>query len=296
MHCTRGLDGRQVVNAAWCASDLKRPPLGQRLTTWLADGRPPLAVIVEPRAEILDRWSLPDSPAGALQYVRLLAEAAHGLVALFKIQPAAFERFGPAGWAAIQQAVSVLRGPANGVVVDTKRTDHAPVLRELLRTFVGERSHYAADGLTLLPYLGLPEIIDALPVVAERGGLVFVIARTGNRGAAAVQEARVTAADDATVAAAVVDGVTAQHQATAGVVGLVLGGDLERTARLVECSKGLVILPGWGRPGVDTAAMRRTRDLAPGRVLVSVGSRLSAEGPRTTDLREYLQRQAEALR
>jgi orotidine-5'-phosphate decarboxylase len=280
------------VIADGCAPEVQLPPLAQRLSTWLANGRPPLAVIVEPRAEVLRWWSLPDSVAGALHYVRVLSDASYGFVALYKIQPASFERFGPGGWAALQRAICILRGSGAGVVIDTKRTDHAPVLRELISTFIGPRSHYAADGLTVLPYLGVPEILDALPAVRDRGGLLLVIARTGNRGAEVVQGARVGAVD---VAATVVDAVAAHSRTTPGLLGVVLGGDQKRARELVPRSSGIVVLPGWGRPGVDTTEMRRTRDLAPERVLVSMGSKFVAEGPHTAGLRAYLKRAAAAL-
>lgn len=265
----------------------------EMLTRWLGDGKPPIAVIVEPGTHVLQRWALPQSPVGILQYVSILAESMVGLVAMAKIQPAVFERHGIDGWFALKHAIRVLRDHGIAVVIDTKRSDHSPILNELVNTYLGDASVYGANGITLLPYLGVDEILAAAPTARNRGGLVMVIARTSNPGAALIQDAH--AVSGSSVAAAVVQEIARHNAASDDRVALVIGGDHETAGDLIRGFNDIVVLPGWGRPGVDTAAVARTRAAAPDRTFVSMGSRFTSEGPHVPDLRSYLTRQADLL-
>ncbi|MCU1640748.1 MAG: orotidine 5-phosphate decarboxylase [Nocardia sp.] len=256
--------------------------LNTRLREWLSNGRPPIALILEPNRSALLHCGLPDTPLGALTLTGRVVAAARDLVPLIKIQPAAFERFGPEGWSACQEAIALIRAAEIGVLLDFKRADHAPVLTSLIATYTGPYSAYGADGLTLLPYLGLGEIDRAAEELAVHGGLLLVIAMTSNPGAELVQRA---VSEGVPVAEAVVRSLP-DHDG----VGCVLGGSPQLAACLIESTDRLVVLPGWGRPGVDCAELLGARGAATDRVLFSIGSRLLADPAR---MREFLAEQAE---
>jgi orotidine-5'-phosphate decarboxylase len=258
--------------------------LDARLRGWLAARRPPVALILEPGATALARCGHPDTPAGALALTERILEAAHGLVPLVKIQPAAFERFGPDGWAACREAIALLRSAGIGVLLDFKRADHAPVLATLISTYTGPSSPYGADGITLLPYLGLAEIDAAVAGLAAHGGLALVIAMTSNPGASVIQQAD---ADGMPVAEAVIRSLPDSPG-----IGCVLGGPAQTAGRLLTLTDRIAVLPGWGRPAVSREALLGKRGNAVDRVLFSIGSRLLADPDR---MREYLIEQADFM-
>jgi orotidine-5'-phosphate decarboxylase len=268
----------------------QRGPAGSALRKALIDGAPPLAVIIEPNTEAMSRWGLPDTLESLSPYVETLAASMSGLAILAKIQMAAFERFGPRGLVELIAAVQALRDAGMLVVLDTKRTDHAPVLRELVGTFVGPTSWYGSDGFSVLPYLGMSEIVAAAPGCADALGLLLVIAQTSNVDAWRVQQARSEGAG--TVAASVVEAVSS-HNLSAGrdELAVVLGGAPEMCASLIEGLSGLAILPGWGRPTVNRRALKAIQRRHSDRVIISMGSFLTATGPAVADVRRALQAQ-----
>lgn len=263
-------------------------PLGTRIRSAIERGLPPVAVIVEPNAEILTRWALPDHPVGVEAYVRTLASACSGLVCLAKIQPAAFERFGPEGLCCLARSVAWLKAEGVSVVIDSKRADHAPVLRQLVRCYVGRSGSYGADGISLLPYLGLGEILAVAGECSDEGGLLLVILQTSNSGAALVQNAR--SADGKSVARALAEQISLHnHAAGRDELAVVVGGAPDSAARLLEGHQGLAVLPGWGRASVDKRALLAARSVGSAQTLISMGSYLTAHGPDEHRLRRALE-------
>lgn len=269
------------------ADDLSGVPLGTRIRTAVDRGRPPVAVIIEPNSASMAQWSLPDHPIGFEAYVHTLATACADLVCLAKIQPAAFERFGPDGATSMARAVAYLHAAHIPVLIDFKRADHGPVLRLLVDTYVGSGSPFGADGLTLLPYLGMDEVFPVAQYCADAGGLLAVVVQTSNKGALAVQGAL---RDGTTVSRSVAQAVS-EHNVAAGrdEVLVVVGGPPDRAAKVVRDHHGLVVVPGWGRAGVDRTGLLAVRDACPDQVLFSIGSHLTHRGPHAHVLRETLE-------
>jgi len=96
-----------------------------------------------------------------------------------KIQSACFERYGSAGFAAMEAVAA--RAKELGLVVlwDAKRGD----IGLSARHYAAAANHLGADAITVSPYLG-PETIE--PFLEARLG-VFVLVRTSNPGSAPVQ-------------------------------------------------------------------------------------------------------------
>lgn len=262
-------------------------PLGRRIRDAIAGGRPPVAVIFEPNAASLAQWSLPDHPIGLETYSFTLATACADLVCLAKIQPAAFERFGPEGAISLARTITILHEKGIPVVMDFKRADHGPVLRLLVDTYVGGESVFRSDGLTLLPYLGMGEVLPIATYAADAGGLLAVVVQTSNNGAEVVQGART---NGETVARCMARAVS-QHNESAGrdEVLIVVGGHHDRAVEVLEDYRGIAILPGWGRAGVDRDGLLDVRSRCPGQVLFSMGSHLTHRGPQAQFLRETLE-------
>src|SRR6266576_988634 len=89
-------------------------PFSQRFLA-LAKERSPLCVGIDPSAEALKGWGLPDDAAGLRAFCQRLVETCAPLVASVKPQSAFFERHGPAGLEVLRQTVEA--ATAHGAVV-----------------------------------------------------------------------------------------------------------------------------------------------------------------------------------
>ena len=129
------------------------------------------------------------------EYASGIIDAVADVAAAIKPQAAFFEQYGAAGWDALGRVVACAREHELPVIVDAKRGDigstsaaYAAALFGGAPTLAGEPlAGLGADAVTVNPYLG----DDALSPFVERcaqGKGVFVLARTSNPGAAALQE------------------------------------------------------------------------------------------------------------
>lgn len=249
--------------------------------------------IVEPGADALRRWDLPDDLDGVARYVELVAAGLGDRAAMFKIQPAAFERFGADGWQALRTAAARLKASGAPVVLDCKRIDHGPILRSLLDTYVGPASRFELDGITVVPYFGIEEFAVLAEHAHNNKGFVLVIAQTSGPGSGLVQQAR---SRDRTVSGHVVDAVIRCNAARpAPALGLVLGGHPAGAGHAVSSGRGIFVLPGWGRPGCAYPEIAGIASSTDEPVIVTIGSRITHEPPHAQALRAFLDRQLAAL-
>lgn len=118
---------------------------------------------------------------GLRAFVRAIVEATADLVCAFKPNVAFFERFGADGWRVLEETIAAI--PA-----------HVPVILDAKRGDIGSTSAAYAEAIydrlgaaacTLNPYLG----VDAIqPLLDRPGGFAFVLGRTSNPGAGAIQD------------------------------------------------------------------------------------------------------------
>src|SRR5256885_3666707 len=108
--------GRSVIGRAMTLS------FSQRFLA-LAKERSPLCIGIDPSAEALKGWGLPDDVAGLRAFCQGLVETCAPLVASVKPQSAFFERHGPAGLEVLRQTVEAATAHGALVIVDAKRGD-----------------------------------------------------------------------------------------------------------------------------------------------------------------------------
>ena len=95
---------------------------GARLHAAMA-ARGPLCVGIDPHAELLQQWGLPDTVDGVAEFSRTVVDALADRVAVFKPQSAFFERFGSSGIAILESTIRQLRAAGALVLLDVKRGD-----------------------------------------------------------------------------------------------------------------------------------------------------------------------------
>ena len=244
----------------------------------------PLCLGVDPHPDALPE-GLSADVRGVESFARGVIEAAAEQAVAVKINVAFFEAFGSLGWAALERVRRDV--PREAIcILDAKRGDIGSTAERYAESLFGVLE---ADAVTLSPYLGE----DAIePFLAHPDRLVYILARTSNPSAPAVQGLRT---DRGPVFEAVA--AWAAGRWPGGRVGLVVGAtapeELERLRTTVPGPGFLV--PGVGAQGGDLGASVRWCDgaWAPGLVAVSRGIGGGASGP---DWASAVREAASALR
>jgi orotidine-5'-phosphate decarboxylase len=246
--------------------------------------RGPLCVGIDPHAELLARWGLPDDATGVEQFTQTVIDALADRVAVFKPQSAFFERFGSLGIAVLESAIRQLRRAGALIVLDVKRGDIGSTVAGYAEAYLRPTSPLSADAITAHPYLGVGALSPMVEQARASGGGVFVTALTSNPEAATVQRART--ADGRLVAQHVVDEISQLNEGVAaGSFGVVVGATTGRTDLDLSRLGGPILAPGLGAQGASAADLRTVfgDDLEP--VLPSYSREVLAAGPGVADLR-----------
>ncbi|KKI16469.1 MULTISPECIES: orotidine-5'-phosphate decarboxylase [unclassified Leucobacter] len=239
---------------------------GNRLAAEFAAGRH-LCAGIDPHAPLLADWGVSDDAAGAERMGRDVVAAAAGVAACVKPQIAFFERFGSAGFVALERVLADARAAGLAVVADVKRGDIGSSFAAYADAWLTPGSPLEVDAMTVVAYQGFGTLDGAFGHVREHGKGLFVLAATSNPEARPVQTAVRT--DGSTVANAMVGDSAAwnlAHDATApvGSIGVVLGATLVLDEFGIDPSVRPagpalpVLAPGFGFQG---AQIERARDI-----------------------------------
>jgi len=186
-----------------------------------------LCVGIDPHAPLLSDWGLPDDASGAERLGREAVAAAAGAAACVKPQVAFFERFGSAGYIALERVLADARDAGLLVIADVKRGDIGSSFTAYAEAWLTPGAPLEADAMTVSPYLGFGSLDGVLGLVREHGKGVFVLAATSNPEARELQLA--VRADGRGVAQAMVEDALAEtspHDTWVSSVGVVLGATL----------------------------------------------------------------------
>ncbi|SDQ07390.1 orotidine-5'-phosphate decarboxylase [Microbacterium sp. cf332] len=262
---------------------------GERLTGALAQYGP-LCVGIDPHAALLADWGLPASAAGVREFGLRVVSAAHGRVGIVKPQVAFFERYGSAGFAALEDVQRAAREAGLIVIADAKRGDIGSTMDGYAAAWLEPGAPLEADAVTVSPYLGPGSLRGTISAAARAGKGVFVLAATSNPEAFGLQSAEVTAVDaqrGQTVADWVASGVAWANRAAVdagglGHVGLVVGATVDRDELGLgdDALRGAPILaPGFGAQGAALRDLRGVFGAHASQVVASASRSVLAAGP-----------------
>lgn len=206
-----------------------------------------LCVGIDPSPSSLGNWALADSADGALEMGRVVLEAAQGRVGIVKPQVAYFERFGSAGFAALESLIRDARSAGFLVIADAKRGDIGTTMEGYSAAWL-EPGPLQSDALTVSPYQGFDALEPAFRAAESANGSVFVLCATSNPDANAVQSARI---EDRSLSASI---AVRARERSAGrqTVGVVVGATRPLAASgLTETDLEdlLILAPGFGAQG-----------------------------------------------
>jgi orotidine-5'-phosphate decarboxylase len=256
---------------------------GERLAAAVRE-RGPLCVGIDPHAELLVRWGLPDSAEGMEIFTTTVVNALGDRVAVLKPQSAFFERFGSAGIAVLESTIRQSRAAGALVLLDVKRGDIASTAQAYAQAYLDPASPLYADAITVSPYLGVGSVGPMLAEAGKHDGGVFVLARTSNPDGDGVQRARLE--DGRTVAQMVIDEVSTLNGGAdpLGSVGLVVGATTVGVDLDLSRLNGPVLAPGMGAQGAGAEDLRGFAGLA-GLVLPAYSREVLRHGPDIDALR-----------
>jgi orotidine-5'-phosphate decarboxylase len=258
----------------------------------------PLCAGIDPSADLLADWGLPDSAVGLRTFGLTCVEAFTEVVPVVKPQVAFFERLGSDGLAALEDVLAACRDAGLLAIADAKRGDIGSTMEAYAAAWLDPTSPLAADAMTVTPYVGLGALQPAFDLAAASGRGVIVVTRSSNPEGRALQTAATAAGpsvEDQLLAdiAALNDG----GLAVAGTVGVVIGATLEPSAFDLADLGGVILAPGVGVQGGTAQDVGRLFGAcAPGTVLPSASRSLLAAGPDVGALREAAMAERERLR
>ena len=234
-------------------------------------------------------------------HCRELIEGAGPACVAVKAQLACFERLGPPGWSALEEARDAAAAAGLLFIADGKRGDvpvtaaaYAQALVGSTPTPWGDAQGLGADAFTANPLLGGDSLAPLLDAAAEAGAGVFCLVRTSNPGAGDLQDLDAGQGPLHERLADLVAGLAPRLMGQSGlsgagaVVGATAPQHLERLRELMPAA--IFLIPGVGAQGgkpEDLAAA-----FAPGRSAALVAaSRSIAQDPDPAAAAERLREQ-----
>jgi orotidine-5'-phosphate decarboxylase len=180
------------------------------------------------------------------------------LVPAVKPQSAFFEEWGPAGSAVLARVIRKARDAGLIVICDAKRGDIGSTAESYSRAYLAgedpDAAPYAADALTVSPYLGRDTLEPFVKLSAERGAGIYVLVRTSNPGASSFQN--LTGASGRPVyheVAQVVEQLALETSAgyAWGAVGAVVGATYPQELNELRAvlPHAPLLIPGYGSQG-----------------------------------------------
>jgi orotidine-5'-phosphate decarboxylase len=241
-----------------------------------------LCVGIDPHADLLAQWDLPDSAAGARDFGLRVVDAVAGEAGILKPQVAFFERHGAAGYSALEDVLAAARAAQLLVIADVKRGDVGSSVDAYGEAWLTPGAPLEADAMTAVAYQGLGSLDGVLDRAADSAKGVFVLAATSNPEGALTQ--RAVRGDGLTVAAGVVADVRERNGVPAGLgsIGVVLGATVRLADYGIEPGHlaGVPILaPGFGAQGAEIADVRTLFGVASSHTVVTVSRSVLGAGP-----------------
>ncbi|MBU6373043.1 MAG: orotidine-5'-phosphate decarboxylase [Alphaproteobacteria bacterium] len=232
-------------------------PFADRLIEAVRRRRSPLCVGLDPFPDKIPSLfgDAATSVAAVEAFFAEVLTLAAPCAAVVKPQLGLFERYGAEGYAAAQRLCAMARDLGLLVLLDAKRGDIGTTAEGYAEAALG--APFAADAVTVNPYMGFDTIEPFVARAARSGAGVAVLVRTSNPGARDVQDLRV---DGAPVWARVAEGLApfaARLQGETGWSGLmaVAGATWPDEAKRLRAlmPTALFLVPGYGAQGASAA-------------------------------------------
>jgi len=217
----------------------------------------PACVGIDPRYDRLPEALRRGEEVAAIEAFSLaVVEAVAGIIPAVKPQVAYFERYGSAGVAVYERVVAAARRAGLIVIGDVKRNDIGSTAEAYADGHL--RGDDGPDAITVNGYLGADGVAPFVDAAKETGKGVFVLVRTSNPSAGAVQDfADASGKTFYEHLAGQVAGIGAEADCIGGrgyscvgaVVGATYPAEAERLRELMP--QQIFLVPGYGAQGAS---------------------------------------------
>jgi orotidine-5'-phosphate decarboxylase len=218
-----------------------------------------------------------------------VVEAAGGRAGIVKPQVAFFERYGSAGFSALEKVLGAARASGLLIIADAKRGDIGSTAAAYGQAWLTPGSPLEADAMTISAFQGVGSLADPIRLALAAGKGLFVLAATSNPESLAVQTAFVQQGPraGATVAASIVAEVNesngdARDSGTLGSCGVVIGATVSLAdygLSAEDFSAIPILAPGFGHQGAGFDAIERVYGPSGRNILVNSSRTILEAGP-----------------
>jgi orotidine-5'-phosphate decarboxylase len=255
--------------------------------------RGPLVWGLDPSGKLLEDWGLGDTPDGLDRFADLVLPVAADTIGLVKPQSAFYERHGWRGLRTLARLTGQARAAGLLVIADVKRGDVGSTNDAYASAYLGTDAPFAADAVTVHPYLGLAAMGAFVSRAHEAGGCVLIVTRSSNPEGRAIQAARTPGPGGRTVEEHLLQeigqlnaGLAPGALGPAGAVVAPAPPSPELPELPLTSMNGLFLAPGIGAQGYRPDDVKRTFAACPDRVMPSASRSLLAAGPDPSRLRD----------
>ncbi|MDR1959121.1 MAG: orotidine-5'-phosphate decarboxylase [Planctomycetaceae bacterium] len=235
----------------------------EKLEAAVREKKSPVLVGLDPRYEMLpDELKLADPHPEPERIAAAFGKFCYGvidtvapLVPAVKPQMAFFEQYGSMGLFTLEHVINYAQSQGLLVILDGKRNDIGTTAEAYADGLIGPggTSVWGADALTVSPYLGDDSLEPFCQVARNRGGGIFVLVKTSNKGGAMIQDLIAEGKPVYRHVAEYVESLNATSDTTNGYgnIGAVVGATWPRQlAELREIMpKTWFLVPGYGSQG-----------------------------------------------
>ncbi len=244
---------------------------------------------IDPHEHLLSDWGLGLSAAGVREFGLRTVDAAAGRVGIVKPQVSFFERYGAAGFAALEDGLDSARQAGLIVIADANRGDNGTTMDAYARAWLTPGSPLEADALTVSPFLGVRSLTDTFAFAHSHGKGVFVLAATSNPEAVGQQRALVASDPVETLSAHIVREVSTVNAASTpnaewASIGFVIGATVDlATAGLTDqiTPSAPILAPGFGAQGAHPGDLGRLFGSMAANVIASESRSILSAGSHT---------------
>jgi orotidine-5'-phosphate decarboxylase len=180
------------------------------------------------------------------------------VVPIVKPQLACFEALGPHGMTALAEVIAYAHAKHVLVLADGKRGDIGSTAEAYADGWLA--GPWAADALTVNPYLGLDSVEPFVKAADAKGAGIFILVKTSNPGSKDFQDLESGGHTIYEHVAAGVEQLAARtaHGGTYGAVGAVVGATWPRQLDAMRAAMphAWILVPGFGKQGGRAADVR----------------------------------------
>jgi orotidine-5'-phosphate decarboxylase len=217
--------------------------------------RTPLCVGLDPFPDRIPALFGSSELAAAEAFFEEILTLAASRAPIVKPQLGLFERWGAPGYALCQRLCARARDLGLLVLLDAKRGDIGTTAEAYAEAALG--APFAADAVTVNPYMGFDTIEPFLARAETRGAGVAVLVRTSNPGARDLQDLDVSGVPLWRAVAHGLAPLSARLRGASGWSGLmaVAGATWPDEARTLreDLTDALFLVPGYGAQGASAA-------------------------------------------